>query len=308
MAEFFTAKYIGGKDAERAKRSSLKRLHQAAPRTPLLGIGFLQRTMGNRSVRQVLQRSAHSFFKEQNEVPSIVQSVVDRGGGQPLDPATQHLMESRFGVDFSQVRVHTDSMAAESAQAVNAKVYTVNNDVIFGSGQYHPETVLGKSLLAHELTHVVQQANGLKSKLMISQPRDQYEQEADRVAQSIHLRRSLRISSQEVDTGLMRQMVEREAAAPKTNKPEEDSKVKELKDKVRSLVKTKFGGDYKKAFNHYDANHDGGVNASELTKLLEDADIGNAFTRKFWVSGIIDRLDTNKNGKIEWGEFEKVLQ
>ena len=68
------------------------------------------------------------------------------------------VMEPRFGHDFSQVRVHTGGRAAESAQAVNALAYTVGQDVVFGAGQYAPEMGTGKQLLAHELTHVLQQA------------------------------------------------------------------------------------------------------------------------------------------------------
>jgi hypothetical protein len=66
-------------------------------------------------------------------------------------------MESRFGRDFGQVRVHTDTRAARSANAVDASAYTVGYDIVFGPGQYAPGTSPGKQLLAHELTHVVQQ-------------------------------------------------------------------------------------------------------------------------------------------------------
>jgi hypothetical protein len=69
-------------------------------------------------------------------------------------------MEPRFGQDFSEVRVHTDAKAEESARAVNALAYTVGRDVVFGAGQYAPGTSAGQQLLAHELTHVVQQAPG----------------------------------------------------------------------------------------------------------------------------------------------------
>jgi hypothetical protein len=77
--------------------------------------------------------------------------------GQLLDSTTREFMESRFGHDFSRVRVHTDARAAESARAVNAQAYTVGRDVVFGPRQYAPETNAGKNLLAHELTHVIQQ-------------------------------------------------------------------------------------------------------------------------------------------------------
>jgi Domain of unknown function (DUF4157) len=75
-----------------------------------------------------------------------------------LDPETRSYMESRIGFDFSKVRIHTDARAASSARALNARAYTVGNDVVFGSGRYAPETFAGKRLLAHELTHTVQQA------------------------------------------------------------------------------------------------------------------------------------------------------
>lgn len=93
---------------------------------------------------------------ESDEVPPIVQEVVN-STGQPLDPATSALMERRFDHDFGQVRVHTDGKAAESAHALNALAYTLGQDVVFGAGQYAPGTTEGDRLLAHELTHVVQQ-------------------------------------------------------------------------------------------------------------------------------------------------------
>jgi len=103
-----------------------------------------------------LRRKEGSDAQTTNEVPPIVSEVL-QSSGQPLDDTTNTFMELRFGHDFSQVRVHTDARAAASAQAVNALAYTVGRDVVFGSGQYAPETTEGKRLLAHELTHVVQQ-------------------------------------------------------------------------------------------------------------------------------------------------------
>jgi len=88
--------------------------------------------------------------------PPIVHDVM-RSPGQTLPPATRGFMESRFGHDFSQVRVHTDAQAAESARAVNARAYTVGRDIAFGSGQYAPGSSTGQHLLAHELAHVMQQ-------------------------------------------------------------------------------------------------------------------------------------------------------
>jgi hypothetical protein len=88
--------------------------------------------------------------------PPIVHDVLQLNG-RPLDPPVRSFFESRFGHDFSDVRVHTDAKAAKSARAVNAAAYTVGADVVFGSEQYLPTHESGQRLLAHELTHVVQQ-------------------------------------------------------------------------------------------------------------------------------------------------------
>lgn len=77
--------------------------------------------------------------------------------GQPLPPSLRTFFEPRFGQDFGAVRVHTGAGAAQSTQAVNAHAYTVGRDIVFAPGQYAPETTAGRRLLAHELTHVVQQ-------------------------------------------------------------------------------------------------------------------------------------------------------
>ncbi|MCA8975777.1 MAG: DUF4157 domain-containing protein, partial [Planctomycetes bacterium] len=83
--------------------------------------------------------------------------------GRPLPTATRAFMESRFGHDFSRVRVHTDSTADRSARASSAQAYTVGHDVVFGAGRYAPDTREGRRLLAHELTHVVQQTGAGRS-------------------------------------------------------------------------------------------------------------------------------------------------
>jgi len=102
-----------------------------------------------------LQRAAISS-PPVGQAPPLVHDVL-RTPGQPLDAATRGFMEPRFGHDFSRVRVHSDARAAESAQVVNALAYTVGRDVVFGAGQYAPGTPAGRDLLAHELTHVIQQ-------------------------------------------------------------------------------------------------------------------------------------------------------
>jgi len=137
--------------------------------------------------KETLQRSATSN-EAINNVPSIVHDVL-RSPGQPLDAATRAFMEPRFGHDFSGVRVHNDSQAADSARAVNALAYTVGRNVVFGRGQYAPDTAGGRRLLAHELTHVTQQASGVGGSLQtlseIGPAGDQYERDADRVADQV---------------------------------------------------------------------------------------------------------------------------
>lgn len=91
-----------------------------------------------------------------DEVESYVDSV--RGGGRPLSSSSQAYFGSRLGHDFSHVRIHTDSQANESARAINAKAYTIGDDIVFASGQHSPDSQQGQRLLAHELVHVVQQS------------------------------------------------------------------------------------------------------------------------------------------------------
>ena len=93
----------------------------------------------------------------------IIKGVDDtlHAEGSPLDSSIRVFMEPKFGFDFSKVRIHTDEQAAISAQTINAMAYTVGNNIVFGRGQYSPQTTEGKKLMAHELTHVVQQQSVL---------------------------------------------------------------------------------------------------------------------------------------------------
>jgi hypothetical protein len=113
-------------------------------------------------------------------VSPIVTEVL-RSPGQPLDANTRAFMEPRFGRDFSDVRVHTDAKAAESAQTVNALAFTVGRDIAFAHGQYAPSTNEGRKLLTHELTHVVQQSASPADevdRLEVGSPPSHFEREA----------------------------------------------------------------------------------------------------------------------------------
>ncbi len=109
----------------------------------------------------VAQRAAASGSEGPAAAPAAVHDVL-ASPGRPLDRATRSLFESRFGYDFGHVRIHADPKAAESAQAVNALAYTVGSHVVFRSGQFDPHSHAGQRLLAHELTHVVQQASTIR--------------------------------------------------------------------------------------------------------------------------------------------------
>ena len=132
--------------------------------------------------KRLPRKAANSV--EPTEVPPIVHEVL-RSPGQLLDRQTRAFMESHFGHDFSQVRVHTDAQAAESTRAVNALAYTFGHNVVFGAGKYAPQASAGQQLLAHELTHVVQQEGQilhLGSSSAISGVGDPAEREAEQAS------------------------------------------------------------------------------------------------------------------------------
>ncbi|TFG90960.1 MAG: DUF4157 domain-containing protein [Candidatus Atribacteria bacterium] len=104
-----------------------------------------------------LQAKEASGFNPDGDfgIENQIQSM--KGGGNPLSEGERAFFEPRFGADFSQVRVYTDSQAAEAARGVNARAFTMGHDVVFGEGQYAPGTGDGQRLLGHEMTHVIQQ-------------------------------------------------------------------------------------------------------------------------------------------------------
>ncbi|MFI1247234.1 DUF4157 domain-containing protein [Streptomyces anulatus] len=166
------------------------------------GMGLLQRTVGNGAIGAMVQRSragaaepaveqaeqaeqtghaGHAAQAEEQRSP--VHDVIS-SGGSPLDTDTRTDMESRMGADFSDVRVHHDSAAHESAKGVGAHAYTVGNNVVFQRDAYDPGSPQGRTTLAHELTHVIQQRNGpvegteAPGGIRVSDPSDRFEREA----------------------------------------------------------------------------------------------------------------------------------
>jgi len=147
----------------------------AAGRSDVLGEGGLmglQRAAGNNAVSSMLE-----------DEPSPVHDVIS-SGGRPLEPDVRADMEGRLLADFGDVRVHDDAAAHRSAQAVNAHAYTVGSNVVFQRDKYDPGSDGGRTMLAHELTHVVQQRSGpvdgtpTGGGIKVSDPSDRFEREA----------------------------------------------------------------------------------------------------------------------------------
>ncbi|MCB0155966.1 MAG: DUF4157 domain-containing protein [Anaerolineae bacterium] len=153
-----------------------------AEATGLLG---LQQKVGNSAVQRMLaQRSAEGGF----EVDEVTTNRINqaRGGGQALDGQVAQQMGETLGYDFSGVRVHTSTEANDLSQNLQAKAFTTGQDIFFKEGTYNPGSSSGRELLAHELTHVVQQGTGQVPSsgggLTVNPPDDVYEQQADAVA------------------------------------------------------------------------------------------------------------------------------
>lgn len=122
-------------------------------------------------MRAPANQSAHSEFSQPPKVQRMTSGVsnpqansntdlvsdVTKSGGEPMDQATSSFMEERFGQDFSHVRIHTNHAAAQSARSINARAYTAGQHVVMAENQYAPNSFEGKKLLAHELTHTIQQ-------------------------------------------------------------------------------------------------------------------------------------------------------
>ncbi|MGY5068492.1 eCIS core domain-containing protein [Streptomyces griseus] len=160
------------------------------------GMGLIQRTAGNGALGAMVQRARSAAAEpavqrteeaaqaEEGEAQRSPVHDVISSGGSALDTDTRTDMESRMGADFSDVRVHHDSAAHESAKGVGAHAYTVGNNVVFQRDAYDPGSPQGRTTLAHELTHVIQQRNGpvegteAPGGIRVSDPSDRFEREA----------------------------------------------------------------------------------------------------------------------------------
>lgn len=138
---------------------------------------------------EALQRSAIGCSYDASEAVSCVDEAL-HSPSQPLEAPVREFMEAKFDRDFSDVRVHTSGTASRSAQAVAARAYTVGQHIVFGEGEYSPSSDGGRRLLAHELTHTLQQAHvpvpeTRVSDLQVSDPSDPFEHEAEQTADRV---------------------------------------------------------------------------------------------------------------------------
>ena len=213
--------------------NSLNRVKAAQPSQPGRSLLKLQRERGNRYVQRVVSL-ARAAEGEGDVMPDVERAIESsRGGGQSLDRGVQSQMGQALNADFSGVRVHTDSGADGLNRSLSAKAFTTGSDIYFRQGEYNPGSSSGRELLAHELTHVVQQnpdkvqmkpdddgvqtscacggaASGPQMKLSVSQPGDIYEQEADRMASAVMQREIVGNNPSSPAESIHRQMPEEE--------------------------------------------------------------------------------------------------
>ncbi|GAB4145278.1 MAG: hypothetical protein Fur0021_02410 [Candidatus Promineifilaceae bacterium] len=158
----------------------------AGPLTPDT-LNRLHQTVGNATVQRMLaQRSGSGPTELDDQTASAITSRL--GQGSALDAQMSNKAGSAMGTDFSQVNVHTGTDADQLSRQLGAKAFTVGSDIFFRDGAYSPHSHEGQHLLAHELTHVVQQggsAPGVQGKMSVNDPQDHYEAEADRVADQV---------------------------------------------------------------------------------------------------------------------------
>lgn len=169
---------------QRPEQESQYQGHEADSGDVQSGLAHLQNQIGNRAVQRLLaQRSGEGSFELDDETAGRINRA--RGGGQPLDSPVQEQMSSSMDQDFSSVRVHTSPESDDLNRQLGAKAFTTGQDIFFREGAYQPQSSGGQELIAHELTHVVQQGSGAVKGgpgMTVNAPGDAFEQEADAMA------------------------------------------------------------------------------------------------------------------------------
>lgn len=184
-----------------------------------------ERSVGNRALSAIMRDALDRTQGAGPLDPEIADEIAAaRPGGRPLEGETKSDMEGNLGVDLSGVSIHTDSKANELSRSVQAEAFTTGNDIFFKSGKYSPDTTDGRRLLAHELTHVVQQSEGrVQGEPRVSSPDDPHEVEARRVGDEVAAgSRAPQVDreSTEEEEDPMQMSVDREAADEEEEIPE----------------------------------------------------------------------------------------
>lgn len=206
-----------GKNEEIVKAKQ-RRDQQTGPEADAAGdASSLLSALGNSRVQRLMRSAAlHRAADGSGTVDDAVAKQIQakRGSGQPLDEGVRRQMEPSLGQDFSDVRVHADGEADALNRAVQAEAFTTGKDIFFRSGKYNPGSSDGQKLLAHELTHVVQQGSvPPSSEMTVSSPDDASEREAGQVADSFNAGGQAAVSRQaggEEEEEMMQSPLERQ--------------------------------------------------------------------------------------------------
>jgi hypothetical protein len=173
-----------------AHASTLNRATASQPARAERSLLQLQRQYGNHYVERVLSLARDGANEEDTNsgVSSHVENAIQqkRGGGNSLETGVRGQMENALGADFSRVRVHADTQADSLNRSLSARAFTTGQDIFFRQGAYEPGSSTGRELIAHELTHVVQQdGDKVRRAMSVSQPGDPHEVEAEQTARAV---------------------------------------------------------------------------------------------------------------------------
>jgi hypothetical protein len=246
----------GDESCAHAHASTLNRSTSSGPAVANRSLLQLQRQYGNRYVERVLSLSQATADREQQHdvghsasgVSPNVEGAIEqeRGAGHGLDAGVKRHMESSLGADFGGVRVHTDQRSDSLNRALSARAFTTGQDVFFREGAYQPGSSIGRELIAHELTHVVQQnGNTVKRAMSVSQPGDPHEVEAEQTARAVIQQEHATVSRQDdKDEGhaLMASQLASEGAQRQPEAPtnEEEEKKKHAMAKADGAMLSRF--------------------------------------------------------------------
>jgi hypothetical protein len=183
-----TKERIPSEDSKLAKnkRGSQMRPEKSRSEWKDRALAALQRKIGNKAVQRLIQRESGEGFEIDPETAGRIER--ERSGGQPLEPSLNEQAAAAMEQDFDDVQIHTSAESADLNQELGAKAFTSGKDIFFGEGAYDPHSSSGKELIAHELTHVVQQTSGEvthSGPMRVNPPGDRFEQEADQVAKTL---------------------------------------------------------------------------------------------------------------------------